>query len=663
MSNLGTPQELAPTAPSNEDQTMQPSATKRAGKQRSAESASNRKRRGESASNEAPSVKSQVRRMIISNFGCISEPVTIDLDKIVVLVGPNNSGKSTLLRAYHIVMSPEKEQHLTVHDFFQGDTQSAQKPQIELYCHIEGGYNIGQHWINPEDGTIREQWTWDGIGVEPNRIGFDFERGVWSNERPYGIEGLAKFHRPQPWRLKPFDDDAHKTVTKFILDHITAKIKAIPFRQKGTGRDGNLFESLASIVEQVSKEAREHVQVIVGKLTEKLLPIFPRHQVGFDPSFEPTDDKIRKFITDILSSSAELTFGLEGDKNYMGVLSRQGSGAQRMLMWAALRFEAEDMENIKNPGAAERSHILLIDEPEICLHPSAIRDISRTLYQLAEKENWQVMLSTHSPILINLSCDNTTIVRVERDPENSIRGTTIFRRNQPRLDPHELEELKLLNLIDPYVTEFFFGGKTILVEGDTEYAAFKYVIAKSPSVEQFNNLHIVRARGKSTLCLLAKIMNSFNQPFSVLHDSDREFIPSRISGKEQRNSAFTENQKLLDEVSTAKAAKRVFLVASLHNFEFAMFGMEAPSKNDKPENAIRMLRSDKHAFARVESLLRALILREKKSLPPGCIEWDSIYELRRAVAANRPNPPSQTLLALDDRPEQPECEAEQTISG
>lgn len=650
MSNGETPQELALTAPSNNDQAMPPSAKKGAGKQRSTESTSIRKKRGDSASNEAPSVKSQVKRMIISNFGCISEPVTIDLDKIVVLVGPNNSGKSTLLRAYHIVMSPEKEQHLTAHDFFQGDTQSTRKPKIELHCYIEGGYNIGKHWINPEDGTIREQWTWDSVGVEPKRIGFDFDKGGWSNERPYGIEGLAKFHRPHPWRLKPFDDDVHKTVTKFILDQMTTKIKSIPFRQKGTGREVSLFESLASIVEQVSKEAREQVQVIVGKLTEKLLPIFPRHQVGFDPSFEPTDDKIRKFIMDILSSSAELTLGLEGERNYMGVLSRQGSGAQRMLMWAALRFEAEDMENIKNSGAAERSHILLIDEPEICLHPSAIRDISRTLYQLAEKDNWQVMLSTHSPILVNLSCDNTTIVRVERDPENAIRGTTIFRRNQPKLDQHELEELKLLNLIDPYVTEFFFGGKTILVEGDTEYAALKYVIAKIPSAESFSNLHIVRARGKSTLRLLAKIMNSFNQPFSILHDADHEFIASRPSGKSQRNSAFTENQKLLDVVSAAKAAKRVFLVASLHNFEVAMFGMEAPSKDDKPENAIRVLRSDKHAFARVESLLRALILREKMSLPPGCIEWDSIEELRRAASATRPNPPSQTLLALDDRP-------------
>lgn len=598
---------------------------------------------------ETPSVRAKIKRMIITNFGCISNPVTIDLDKIVVLVGPNNSGKSTILRAYHIVMSPKGDQKLTMHDFFRGNTQATQKPTIEIHTHIEGGYDLGPHWISPEDGTIHEKWTWEGVGVEPKRVGFNFQQGDWSEERPYGMDNLGKYHRPQPWRLKPFDDDAHATVTKFILDHITSKIKGMPFRQKDGSREISLFDSLASIVDNLNKQARQQIQLIVGKLTEKLLPIFPKHQVGFDPSFEPTDDKIRKFITDILTNSAELTFGLEGDKSYMGVLSRQGSGAQRMLMWAALRFEAEDMENIKNPSSADRSHILLIDEPEICLHPSAIRDISRTLYQLAEKDNWQVMLSTHSPVLLDLSYDNTTIVRVERDHSDAIRGTTIFRRDQPKLDPREVEELKLLNLVDPHVTEFFFGGRTILVEGDTEYAAFKYIMSKISPDDQFGNLHIVRARGKSTLRLLAKIMNSFNQPFSVLHDADREFIATRRLSGMQRNSAFTENKKLLDEVAQAKVENRVFLVASIPNFEMALFGAEARDKDEKPEHAIKVIRNDKHAFARVEQLLKALVLRDKQYLPSGCIEWNRIDELRNAVSITRPSPPSQTLLALDDR--------------
>jgi ABC-type branched-subunit amino acid transport system ATPase component len=40
-------------------------------------------------------------KLIIKNFRCIGPtPVTIDLDDIVVLVGPNNVGKSSVLKAY-----------------------------------------------------------------------------------------------------------------------------------------------------------------------------------------------------------------------------------------------------------------------------------------------------------------------------------------------------------------------------------------------------------------------------------------------------------------------------------------------------------------------------------------------------------------------------------
>ena len=37
----------------------------------------------------------------IKNFGCIDEKgITIKIDNIVVLIGPNNVGKTTVLKAY-----------------------------------------------------------------------------------------------------------------------------------------------------------------------------------------------------------------------------------------------------------------------------------------------------------------------------------------------------------------------------------------------------------------------------------------------------------------------------------------------------------------------------------------------------------------------------------
>jgi hypothetical protein len=43
------------------------------------------------------------------------------------------------------------------------------------------------------------------------------------------------------------------------------------------------------------------------------------------------------------------------------------------------------------------------------------------------------MVTTHSPVFIDFSRDNTTIVRVERQENGTIQGTTVFRPEKAQL--------------------------------------------------------------------------------------------------------------------------------------------------------------------------------------------------------------------------------------
>ena len=52
--------------------------------------------------------RSKLVRMRIRNIGCVGpEGLTIDLDNIVCLVGANNTGKSTALRAYELALGSQ----------------------------------------------------------------------------------------------------------------------------------------------------------------------------------------------------------------------------------------------------------------------------------------------------------------------------------------------------------------------------------------------------------------------------------------------------------------------------------------------------------------------------------------------------------------------------
>jgi putative ATP-dependent endonuclease of OLD family len=306
-------------------------------------------------------------------------------------------------------------------------------------------------------------------------------------------------------------------------------------------------------------------------------------------------------------------------------LERQGSGACRTLIWAAIRILSERSTG-KASADSERPHLLLMDEPELCLHPDAIREACRVLYDLPKTKNWQVMISTHSPVFIDLSRNNTSIVRVERNQTGVVQGTTIFRPTRAKLDANDIDELKLLNMCDPHVTEFFFGGRTILVEGDTEYTAFRYVVASNPA--KYKGVHVVRGRGKACIKALCKILNQFKKDYAVLHDSDREKIKYKKKPGEMTNPMWTENQSILDATADGRANGKVLLVASVPNFEEAFFGKEADE--EKPYTALTRLRTDATALERISALLDSL-LDPQKALPNGAIAWSQLVDLAAAV--------------------------------
>lgn len=287
----------------------------------------------------------------------------------------------------------------------------------------------------------------------------------------------------------------------------------------------------------------------------------------------------------------------------------------------------------------ERPRVLLIDEPELCLHPDAVREACRVLYDLAEKAGWQVMVTTHSPVFIDLSRDNTTVVRVERSITGDIFGTTLYRPEKAKLSEDDRENLKLLNIYDPYVAEFFFGGKVIIVEGDTEYAAFKFIMSQvaegkisDVATDTFANVHIVRARGKATIVSLCKILNHFSTPYSVLHDSD---VPTCVvkkgknKGQVRTNPAWTINANILNIIKEHPFPDQIGVMASKNTFEVAF--LSDACDEDKPYNAITELKSSPETLAVIYFLLKALVGPDKK-LPDGAL-WSSELKAEDFVEA------------------------------
>lgn len=504
-------------------------------------------------------------------------------------------------------------------DFPNGIVDANALPEIELQT-VVFDKAPGERWIGATDGgemLIREKWIWNSPNAQPKRQGFDVQKDAWDDQVPWGAPAVANSRRPLPHRIEAFASPEVQAneISSLLMGILKDRIKT--HKSGGDVQEKSdydvLMEAISGLQKSVVESTKEEIDLVEGQVSALLEKVFPKYRIKLDA--KPEADPEKTYTP--FKATADLLMGPQG--GYFSKISQQGSGARRTLLWTALKYVSETKMSID--GGA-RPHVLLLDEPEICLHPGAIREARTVLYDLPKTGRWQVMVTTHSPVFIDLSRDNTTIVRVERTEENAIRGVTLYRPNRSELDKDDRKNLKALNVCDPYVNEFFFGGRVVVVEGDTEYTAFSLV--RDLFYEKYRDLHVVRARGKGIIATIAKILNQFSSSYAILHDSDR---PQTDNGK---NPAWGMNSGILDAVGKASDPKSIGLIACVANFEEAIFGKEA--KTDKPYNALVRIRDDSELQAKVCGLLDAL-LDSNLPVPKGCTRWNAIDQLEAALAA------------------------------
>jgi hypothetical protein len=232
----------------------------------------------------------------------------------------------------------------------------------------------------------------------------------------------------------------------------------------------------------------------------------------------------------------------------------------------------------------------------------AARAAQKHLYRLAEDPDWQVMLTTHSPYFIDPLACHTTIIRLERasDDEKAPVTPRTFRSETIEFDGNTKQRLQALQQMDTSLAEIFFGSYPVLVEGDTEHAAFLAAVLKQDHALA-DSVTVVRARGKAILVPLIEIMDHFRVSFGILHDTDAPFkTDGSVSGM------WTENGKIRDKIMKCRAnGLRVRHKVSVPNFDYYLVG--EPIEKGKPLIAYEKILGDQKLQTMVQRLLTSLL--------------------------------------------------------
>lgn len=638
--------------------------------------------------------RSYLVKMKVCNFGCIGpEGLEVCLDEIVCLVGANNTGKSTVLRAYEAAVtsaeiSPEE---VCV-------KAAGQPATVELWVHIpKGAGNVDEKWKEPvgEMLLVRSKWTWSKKGGKPEQPKWEPVRKSWKPEindysdddKTSGVDAVFNSRLPRPFRIGSLDDPTveHKRLLDLVLEPIKTRLADL-MREEGSELREKV-KALQAEAEKPVKAFRADLDNVQTRVNTSYRRVFSTAQIRLsvdlgELSVDPGAALVKSSRVGVVEPHGETRW------------SQQGTGSQRALFWSMLEVRSElqrlqkekddqkrdraaitkklaDLEKKlatqKNPAkqqecqadidaqrsalayadykhcerelseareqtakdhlteqlrelrskltvdqckAADTEHgtparflpgyMLLIDEPETALHPAAIRAAKEHLYSLAAESGWQVMLSTHHPAFIDPLKDHTTIVRLHRPEANA--APNVYRADSVRFNETEKETLKKLLAFDQTVAEMFFANKVIIVEGDTEFAAF--TVAMDADTQAFPldaRPLILRARGKWTIPLLVQMLAHFKVPCAVLHDVDAP----KVGASGNKNGAYTANGDITRAVNAArKAGVHIIHRCSEPDFE-RKHGMDLPSK-DKPFNAWQVTRENATIHASVRKVLDEL---------------------------------------------------------
>lgn len=245
----------------------------------------------------------------------------------------------------------------------------------------------------------------------------------------------------------------------------------------------------------------------------------------------------------------------------------QGHGAQRALVLSLLEILSED-SLADREGEFLRGLLLLIEEPEIYMHPQMCRKMRDVLLSIAKSGTAQVICTTHSPVFLDLADRHDGIAIFRRGADNvqvvqridDLFGDDGGENNRARL--------RMLLDFDPAVNEVFFAQEVCLVEGDSEIAALDALARRMVELEILEwplylltrrDLVIVNCRGKWTIRAFQRVLDGFDVPYRVIHDLDEEgegganaAILESLGGNEDRRLTHDPNfeQQLFGQIWT-----------------------------------------------------------------------------------------------------------------
>ncbi len=398
----------------------------------------------------------------ITNFrSCLA--TDLNINEFTPIVGYNNAGKSTILFAVEWLLAPCA---LAASDFNVAGEPIIVEGKIEGIeeAILDAMPNNHANAIRPyiDNGVIRIRRRMPSQGaagtakIEVRDLAVTDEASdtAWRSN-PTGLDGAIKAIFPAPIRIQAMEkagDDVGKSSKTNTIGRLIAAIT----EEVKRAHEDEFQEALMTIRNRLSADGdnrAEELQLLDAETSAQLADLFPGLSLKID--LAPPD------IPDLFKSGTVQVIESDGPGSVRSFDS-VGHGAQRCIQMALIRHLASKTVSGDNP----RTTLLLIDEPELYLHPQGIEQVRLALKKLSQNA-YQVVFSTHSPAMITRdSAPVTVVVRKNGAPLSTAARNPLRAAATAAIEEAAHQSRLIFEL--GRASEVFFSDKVLLCEGKTE---------------------------------------------------------------------------------------------------------------------------------------------------------------------------------------------------
>ncbi|MFA4974094.1 MAG: ATP-dependent endonuclease [bacterium] len=408
----------------------------------------------------------------IQNFRSCRD-ISLELGGIHALVGANNSGKSSVLRALDLLFNPSTKL-LNEESFWNKDTSleirveaifsdltETEKVALGPYLKADGTFHMARSarmGAKSEDSEFDSEQDEDKIG-----IGQHYKKPIpepeWLQESKINGKNIAEW-----WKIKdqlvvdgtkfiaeatkkPGVEEWKEKVKEFISAHaekipmedawidnpkgyanvlkgtlpffvLVPAVRDVTEESKGT-KSSPFGKLLYAILDSVTQDKKEKIDRILGEVAKQMNRSGGEERV---PLIAETEKQLNVLLNDFFAGcDLEIEFEtptlevllsapkLYVDDGFRNAVENKGHGLQRAIIFTILRRYAEHM--ISAGDGRKRNIILAVEEPELYMHPQAQRTVRQVFRKISEGGD-QVLFSTHSSLLVDVAYFDE-IIRLE----------------------------------------------------------------------------------------------------------------------------------------------------------------------------------------------------------------------------------------------------------